>query len=176
MMEVVGSEVDCKTEERRNCGVFGEERAVDWVRVMRWNLRSWRRGSGSGIRSRRLSRSRTPLWRMRSAQCARKFNESDLGFVVSTSDCIATMEGSYIQRGCGTRLAAPKVQEVRASFRLWSRMDVRDETGTCSANSSKGRNQAATCLLWLTLTERRRSYTINHGKTIMVQARSIPVF
>ena len=59
-MEVVGLEVDCKTEERRNCGELGEERVVGWVRVMRWNLRRWRGGNGSGIRSRRLSRSRMP--------------------------------------------------------------------------------------------------------------------
>ena len=30
-------------------------------------------------------------------------------------NCIATMEGSHVQRGCGTGLAAPKVQEARAS-------------------------------------------------------------
>lgn len=64
------SEVDCRMEERRSYEVLEVERVVDLGRAMRWNLRRWKRGSESGIRSRRLSLSKRPLHRLMSAQCA----------------------------------------------------------------------------------------------------------
>lgn len=127
MMEVVGSEVDCKMEEQRNCGGLGEERVVDLVRVMRWNSRRWRGGSGSGIQSRHLSQSRTPSWMLRSAQCARKFSEairvSWCRRVIVLRQWRAPIFSEAVERGW-------QLSRCRRSERLLgleSRMDEREE-------------------------------------------------